>query len=454
MKATWIASVIVIATASIAHAAPCDQVRQACEKAGFVQGGDKTGVGLWKDCINPIMSQVAQRPEAKKPLPAVSAEIVGSCRKMDSKFGASAANAKLDTSTMKDPLRVPGPPAKCTVEKLAMPIRGNVDKLIDDFISEKHTPGVELAILKQGKIVYECGYGEIDETTHVLPTPDTHFQIDSLTKVFTAMAVMKLVEEGTVVLDSPMGTYMKQPDPDWEKIPVRDYLDMTTGIEDRSTTSGNYQDVIDAVAKKENKEKKLDFTPPGSQYEYSDTNYFILGNMIEHRSGKKFGAYVTDTLLKPLGMKDTGLIAFKTGDDWAKPYLKGTKTTPKATETTPRPPDAGFSGGGFVSTMHDLEKFATALYKRQILSAKTYKEMWAAGTWQKAKTNGYSLGWEVEYDGNKLVRASKNGSGWGWGAQLNYYLSDEYTVIVLANGSGAVDVLGAKIHDALTATVK
>jgi CubicO group peptidase (beta-lactamase class C family) len=347
---------------------------------------------------------------------------------------------------------------KPAVETLSQSAKEKVDKLVEAFVSDGSTPAVELSIQKNGKTIYERGYGTIKLKAKVAPGPDTRFQIDSLTKVFTAIAVLKLVEEGKVDLDAKMGKYLNQPNPAWESIPVRQYLGMVSGIPDGGTATGTYQEVIDKVAA-----AKLDFDS-GSQYEYSNVNYFILGNLIDARSPQNkdadplcgadplcrdaaYAEYTKARILAPLGMTDTGLIIFKSGDLWATPYEKGVAVAP-------RPPEAGFSGGGFVSTMHDLEKFAIGLYDGKILSAKSYKEMWTPTVLTSGKMKGkpvnFGLGWDVTLDGKgDLVRAAKNGGGYGWGSELNYYPETGESVILLCNGPGAIAVLAGSVHDAV-----
>jgi D-alanyl-D-alanine carboxypeptidase len=342
------------------------------------------------------------------------------------------------------------------MNSLSEAARDKVDKLAKDFLADTKggTLGAVLSIQRNGKTIYEHGYGRIGPSSTVTPGPDTRFQIDSLTKVFTAIAVLKLAEEGRVDLDTGIGKYLKnQPNPAWNSITVRQYLAMVTGIHPESTTTGTYQQAIDQAAP-----LPLDFTPPGSKYEYSDTNYFILGNLVSKvcpqsrdadplcsadplcRAGA-YADYTSAVILTPLGMNDTGLIWFKSGDDWATPG-NGFK---------PRWPEAGFSGGGFVSTMRDLEKFAAAIHQRKILKPKSYQEMWTPPPLTGGKSSPFGLGWTIALDpSGNVQRASKNGGGWGWGSQLNYYPQAGESVIVLCNGSGAVGVLAGSVYSAVS----
>jgi len=159
-----------------------------------------------------------------------------------------------------------------------------------------------------------------------------------------------------------------------------------------------------------------------------------------------YADYIKSIITGPLGMSDTGLIDFESADQWATPYINGAAQSPRL-------PLQGFSGGGLVTTMGDLEKLATALHERKILSAKSYQRMWSRTVLTSGNSKGssinFGLGWDdVAFDSNgNLVRVTKNGGGWGWGSQLNYYPEEGKTVIVLCNGPGAIGSLAGSVHD-------
>jgi CubicO group peptidase (beta-lactamase class C family) len=348
---------------------------------------------------------------------------------------------------------------KATIDTLSKSAKNEVDEIVRGLMSEGKTVGLELSIQKDGKTIYECGYGAIAKDppgSKVLPGPNTRFQIDSLTKTFTAFAVLRLVEQGKIELGQPMIKYLPQPNPGWNPIPVRSYLGMITGIPDGGTTNGNYREVIASSATKTTPYGLgLDFEP-GSKFQYSNTNFFILGELVTAFSppgGPQHGfmPFTRENVLEPLGMADTGFIPFGSGDLWPTPY-----DNDKATD--PRKPNAGFSGGGFVSTMSDLEKYAIGLYNRSVLSPKSYKEMWTPTVLTSGMNKGQSikfgLGWDdVSLDAKgDVVRVSKNGGGWGWGSQLTFFPKAGYSVILLRNSNPAGNLPQAAIdiEDALT----
>lgn len=339
---------------------------------------------------------------------------------------------------------------KVTLNTLSRTAQTKVDLIVTRFMSANKTPGIELSIQKGGVTVYECGYGSIAQGSAVYPGPNTRFQIDSLTKSFTAFAVLRLAEEGKVDLNATMGSYISLPNPGWKTIPVRQFLGMVTGIPDGGTTTGSYKQVIaSAAARKTPFGVGLDFEP-GSKYEYSNPNYFILGDLVSERSPQKtFMAYTKAEILTPLGMTNTGFFSSGTGNLWPTPYNNGQPIKP-------RDPMSGFSGGGFTSTMKDLERFAIGLYDKGVLSVQSYKQMWTPTVLtsgpNKGKSVAFGLGWDVML-GPKgdLIRASKNGGGWGWGAQLSFFPATGDSTIMLRNssGTGAMGPVNANIEKAL-----
>jgi CubicO group peptidase (beta-lactamase class C family) len=364
-------------------------------------------------------------------------------------------------------------PSHRTIDSLSEADRENVEAIITKLMQKDGAPGMEVAIQKKGKTIFEAGYGSISKEKNekkVIPGPNTRFQIDSLTKSFTAFAVLHLVEQGRVDLDKPMGDYLVSlPNPAWGPMPVRYYLGMITGIPDYSVTKGSYKEAVTRAAKKNVNFSPngppggalgpteplvgLDFVPAGSAFDYSDVDYFLLGELVDKQSPSgNFMTYTKNRILAPLGMNDTGFIKFEHGDLWATPYNK------KGEKVDPREPESGFSGGGFVSTMSDLEKFGSGLYNRAVLSSKSYEAMWTRTQLTSGRNQGksinFGMGWDdvILDEKDHLIRVSKNGGGWGWDSQLTFFPKSEYCVILLQNSEGGNLAKAAiDIEQALTA---
>jgi CubicO group peptidase (beta-lactamase class C family) len=203
---------------------------------------------------------------------------------------------------------------------------------------------------------------------------------------------------------------------------------MITGIPDLSAAPAEiYPDAIDSAAAAHSN-SGLDFTP-GSQYEYSNVNYFILGNLICAVSPEgealdplcradalcragAYADYIKSIITGPLGMSDTGLIDFESGDQWATPYINGAAQSPRL-------PLQGFSGGGLVTTMGDLRS-SPPLHERKVLR-KGYQRMWShtrltSGNSKAARSASASDGRRRVLISNANLVGHKNGGGWRWGS--------------------------------------
>ena len=180
----------------------------------------------------------------------------------------------------------------------------------------------------------------------------------------------------------------------------------------------------------------------------------LLGEIVDAVSPpRSFGTYTHNQIVSPMGMTATGLIPWDQVSEPATPYM-GT------TAQAPRSPISGYSGGGFVSNLTDLEAFTIGLYQGKGLQPETYRLMWTpvpligdgavpCGGQQpcgSGSTNRFGLGWEVynKADGT-LSHVQKNGGGYGWGSEVVFYPSAGVSVVVLMNGAGYAGTLADDI---------
>jgi D-alanyl-D-alanine carboxypeptidase len=302
-------------------------------------------------------------------------------------------------------------------------------------------PGVMVSAQVGGETVYAQGFGAAT-LGGAAPTASTSFQIDSLTKVFTAFSVLRLYEEGKIPkLTDTLGTYMTElPNPAWAPIQIDQLLAMVSGIPDSGSATRPYTESLQGIAG-----EPLMFAP-GSRYFYSNSNYFLLGELVDTLAGS-FRKYARTKVLDEFGMPDTELIPFERAADPATPYLDGRAVAW-------RNPDCGYSGGGFASTMADLETFAAGLANGLVLLPATYRLMWTPYQLTTGRNGQFGLGWEVTLNGDgSLQQVQKNGGGWGWNSQVNFAPAGAFggtpaiSVCVLMNAAGCpgnlvADILG------------
>src|SRR5438477_6351227 len=201
------------------------------------------------------------------------------------------------------PLLVAAPPARADA----------IDDYIKVEMERRHIPGLALAVARNGKIVKVRGYG-IANLEHDVPvTPDTVFELASVTKQFTATAIMLLVEEGKVQLDDPVAWHLPRAPQTWKAITVRHLLTHTSGLPGLGSGlkalwgSGprmryGTAEMFDAATKDE-----LSF-PAGERHQYSDVGYILLGMIIEAASGQRYRDFLAERFFRPLGMSATSVI--------------------------------------------------------------------------------------------------------------------------------------------------
>jgi CubicO group peptidase (beta-lactamase class C family) len=310
-----------------------------------------------------------------------------------------------------------------------------VDPLIVDFMTTNKTQGAIVSIQIHGQTEFVKGYGN---ASRVGGTPHRHtaFQIDSLTKAFTGIAVLRLLEFGGIsTLDDPIGLYVKELKSelsmpgDWSGITIRQLLAMVSGIPDAGNDDDTYLQVLQSISN-----DKLHFAT-GTCYEYSNPNYMLLGMLIDNirYDGCDYAAFVRRHVLDAFRLsRNTGLLEKNQVSDPSESSNNGTWVSDW------RSPQCGYSAGGFCSTMHDLETLAGALSRREVLSPTTYDLMWTrcAMTGVPCTPTGgkteavtpFGCGWTVE-PGGAPEQVAKNGAGYNWGAQITMHLPNRLAKI-------------------------
>ena len=191
---------------------------------------------------------------------------------------------------------------------------GDQSAAVDRFIAEQmrqfHIPGLSLAVVRDGKTIKTQGYGLANVELKAAASPSTVYEIGSITKQFTATAVVMLAEENKIKLDAPIGDYLADIPAAWKMVTVRQLLNQTSGI--REYFNDDVPDLLKAAhypATKEQILKPATDAPlnfqPGESYNYSNTNYYLLGLIMEKTSGATYGDFLRARIFAPLGMTAT-----------------------------------------------------------------------------------------------------------------------------------------------------
>ena len=297
-----------------------------------------------------------------------------------------------------------------------------------------HVPGLSLAVVREGKLVKAQGYGLASLELRRPVTEDTVFEIGSLTKQFTAAALLMLVEDGRVALDAPLAKYLPDTPPAWDGITVRHLLTHSSGIPDylgveglpdlsrRGLTHGE-------IAKVFFEKLSLEFAP-GATWGYSNTGYLLLGNVIEVVSGQAYFDFLKERIFGPLGMRATRA---STPTDVIPNRASGYEWRNGAFENRPALTENAYAAGAIVSTVGDLVKWDAALAAGRLLTKDSWRAMWTAHPVALGiPPFDYGFGWFLDtIHGGRVILHS--GGTPGFSSIIHRFLEPRISVILLAN---------------------
>jgi CubicO group peptidase (beta-lactamase class C family) len=319
--------------------------------------------------------------------------------------------------------------------------RARMEQVANSYTANNAFMGTVL-VTDGDQVLLNEGFGMAVLEWNIPNTPDTKFRLGSLTKQFTAALILLAQQDGKLNINDPVSKYLVDAPKAWEKITLANLLGHTSGIPD--FISFKEFDVWAASAHTWEeevaffKDKPLDFEP-GTKFDYSNSNYIVLGGILEKVSGKKYGDLLRERLFVPLGMNDSGL-----DDDElilpkrAQGYTPGPNGLTVARSESMTIP---FSAGSIYSTTGDLLKWENGLFGGKVLSPGSMKAMTTPGK------DNYGLGVEVNnVDGVKVIE--HNGGIEGFNTDLIYVPERRICVIVLANVNGsAPDAMGGQLLD-------
>jgi D-alanyl-D-alanine carboxypeptidase len=288
-----------------------------------------------------------------------------------------------------------------------------------------------ILIAHHGKVLLGQASGDADIARNVRNTPETQFGIASMNKMFTAVAILQLVSQGKLALDVPIAKYWPDyPNHDLAaRVTVRELLDHTAGTGDIFTPEvethrSELHTLADVVRLLGN--RPVEFQP-GTQWEYSNYGFILLGRLIELVSGELYDRYVREHVFLPAGMlHTTPRPDTNRAGGWAIGYTHGPNGLTPTTPTKPEPPVAGgTSAGGGYSTVYDLFLFAQALQSGKLLTPSLLKQ---ATSWDVVHP-AYGFGFSLLSHGGY----GHAGAGPGANGELHILPETGYVLVVLAN---------------------
>lgn len=333
-------------------------------------------------------------------------------------------------------------------------VRDKLDDLVAK-LSESDVFSGTILVAKNGRPFYERACGMANRAWKAPNRTDTKFNLASLGKMFTAVAIAQLAEQGKLSYDDTVGKLLPDyPNKDVaEKVTVHHLLTHTSGI-----PAGSFAKALAAI--RQGHRKVGDYLPsfasdplafePGKKFEYTNNGYVVLGAIIEKASGQDYYDYIRRHVYEPAGMTDSDSYELDTEPtNLATGYMDGPGGSPRRSNTFFLPVKGVPSGLGY-STARDLLKFTTALRNHTLLRARSLDLIWT-GKVEYATVPGsqYAYGFAVKrYNGTRIVGHS---GGWfGMNTQVDVYPDLGYTVVILSNYDADTNSLANKLREWLT----
>jgi D-alanyl-D-alanine carboxypeptidase len=350
------------------------------------------------------------------------------------------------------PLAVLALAASTAVNAQSLPPKAQVERLVDslgaDFVATRGAPAVSIAVVRGHDTLAYGGWGKADYENDVAATARTVYRIGSITKQFTAAAVMKFVEQETVRLDDSIGTYLPALPAAWRVATVRQLLNHTSGIP-------SYTDIGERWTRRWGEEMTPDtlvaltakdpmWFPPGSSWRYDNSGYVVLGMLIEKMAGRPWATDIQERFAKPLGLADTRNCAMRTIImRRAHGYeLTSNGLFANAAYLAMSQP---YAAGALCSTVGDLAKWNDALANGQVVSPASYALMTTPQGAAATAPLKYGFGLARDTMAGRVVIV--HGGGINGFISSNAWFPDVQTsVTVLTNsGSARADALLAQV---------
>jgi D-alanyl-D-alanine carboxypeptidase len=326
-------------------------------------------------------------------------------------------------------------------QELSSELRGKIDKLANDALAKSGVPSASVAVVKDGKIVYLNAYGSARLEPKTPATPGMRYSIGSISKQFTAVAMLLLQEQGKLSLDDKVAKFI----PDLTRaneVTIRQLLSHTSGYQDywpqdyvmpmmlQPVTAAK---ILDMWAR-----KPLDFDP-GTKWQYSNTNYVIAGVIIEKVSGKPLLQFLQEKVFAPLGLSSVANIdERKLGDTDPTGYMRYAlgplRVAPK------EGPGWLFAAGELAMTAEDLAKWNISIMDQKLLRPASYRELEREAQLNNGLGTRYGLGVSLATEaGHRAV--SHGGEVSGFVSESIVFPDERVSVVALTNqdASSAAD---------------
>jgi CubicO group peptidase (beta-lactamase class C family) len=304
---------------------------------------------------------------------------------------------------------------------------GPIDALMRAYRGD--VPGAGVAVLRDGVPILRCAYGLADIESRAAATPATNYRLASMTKQFTAAAILLLAEDGRLSLNDPVRRWLPTLPEGADEIVIRHLLTHTSGLIDYEdlipdgTTSQLHDADVLSLLEAENRS----YFPPGTGYRYSNSGYSLLALIVSRASGKDFATYLRECIFQPLGMQNT--VAFEAGVSAVAHRAFGHSALGQSwTRTDQSLTSATLGDGGIYSSIDDLAKWDAALGDDRLLRPASLRLAFEPAAQTDDPAVQYGFGWRITGE-----TRWHSGESVGFRNVIVRYPEHRFTVIVLTN---------------------
>lgn len=318
-----------------------------------------------------------------------------------------------------------------------------VDKFIIDQMTERKIPGLQLSVVRHGEIIKTASYGIANLQDNVAVTDNTVFTLNSITKAFVGVAIVQLIEQGKIDLEASPLEYISDVPQEWGVVTIKQLLSHTSGLpEIMSNDARLISNEGEEAAWELVKTLPMQFKP-NEQFRYNQTNYLLLGKIIEEVSGKHFEDFIRINQLESVGMPRTIEAGFSHTEKVIPSQARGYTYYQTGNLTTVNEAFPPFlrTAAGMSSKTSEMAKWVIALQSGKLIDKANLKILWEAAVLNNDEIggfnnylNGYALGWPVVQRDEHPAVAPAGGDR----NLLIIYPQDDLSIIVLTNLMGAI----------------
>jgi len=343
----------------------------------------------------------------------------------------------------------------CVLPVQAQSEGDSVDGYIRHEMDVQRVPGLAFAVTENGRIIKQGAYGLENVETSSPVKRDSVFELASVTKPITAVAVMMLVQEGKIGLEDSIDKYVADTPPAWHEITIRELLSHSSGLREYGLVKCNGSELLDISTKQQFDDlvKSPLLFSPGTGTQYSDSGYFLLGMAIEKASGQKYREFLQTRVFKPVGMGHTSVLdQIAIIPNRVSPYTLREGHLKNARRAWQHELPSWY---GIWGTVDDMVKFDAVLSSGSLLRPETLQQIWTPATLKNGKIvrieqMPYGLGWFVlSVAGHRIVAHP------GWtGTFYLKFPDDRVTIILLSNLDAGSDSANAKIAQGILSLLR